>query len=69
LVFALTALGPKEAEMSRGHRLRWLYDPAKLLKGTGKLHRHVKLKSKADLETAALKSLLKAAIARREKTD
>jgi len=36
--------------------------------GTGKLHHHVKLKSKADLETAALKSLLKAAVARREKT-
>ena len=45
-----------------------LPDPAKLLEGTGKLHRHVKLKSKADLETAALKSLLKAAVARREKT-
>jgi len=36
--------------------------------GTGKLHHHVKLKSKANLETAALKSLLKAAVARREKT-
>ena len=44
-----------------------LPDPAKLLEGTGKLHRHVKLKSKADLESTALKSLLKAAIARREK--
>lgn len=44
-----------------------LPDPAKLLEGTGKLHRHVKLKTKADLERAALKSLLKAAIARREK--
>lgn len=33
---------------------------------TGKLHRHVKLKSKADLQSAALKSLLSAAIARRE---
>lgn len=30
------------------------------------LHRHVKLKSKADLQSAALKSLLSAAIARRE---
>ena len=45
-----------------------LPDPTKLLEGTGKLHRHVKLKSKVDLETAALKSLLKAAVARREKT-
>lgn len=44
-----------------------LPDPSNLLEGTGKLHRHVKLKSKADLETAPLKSLLKAAIARREK--
>ena len=44
-----------------------LPDPAKLLEGTGKLHRHVKLQSKADLQNSALKSLLKAAIARREK--
>jgi len=49
-----------------------LPDPRKLLEGTGKLHRHVKLKSKSDLARAGLKSLLKAAsaaaIARREKT-
>jgi hypothetical protein len=49
-----------------------LPDPEKLLRGTGKLHRHVKLKSKSDLESAALKSLLKAssaaATARREKS-
>lgn len=44
-----------------------LPDPAKLLEGTGKLHRHVKLNSEADLERTALKSLLKAAVARREK--
>jgi hypothetical protein len=44
-----------------------LPDPAKLLEGTGKLHRHVKLKSKSDLETVALKSLLNAAVARRRK--
>jgi hypothetical protein len=42
------------------------HDPAKLLEGTGKLRLHVKLKSKADLQSAALKSLLSAAIARRE---
>lgn len=30
------------------------------------MHRHVKPKSKADLQSAALKSLLSAAIARRE---
>jgi hypothetical protein len=34
-----------------------------ILEGTGKLHRPIKLKSKSDLENAALKSLLKAAIA------
>src|SRR5882672_3269762 len=49
-----------------------LPDPKKLLEGTGKLHRHVKLKNKSDLESAALTSLVKAAsvaaIARREKT-
>ena len=49
-----------------------LPDPEKLLEGTGKLHRHVKLKSKSDLESAALKSLLQASSAaatvRQEKT-
>ena len=45
-------------------------DPKKLLEGTGKAHRHVKLKSSVDLQNSALKSLLQAAndaaIARRE---
>jgi Domain of unknown function (DU1801) len=40
-----------------------LPDPEKILEGTGKLHRHVKLKSKSDLETVALKPLLSAASA------
>lgn len=48
-----------------------LPDPKKLLEGTGKLHRHIKLKSMSDLESAALKALLTASIAatvrRREK--
>jgi len=44
-----------------------LPDPKKLLEGTGNLHRHVKFKNKSDLETAALRALLKAALARREK--
>ncbi len=44
-----------------------LPDPKKLLEGTGKLHRHVKLKSRADLERAGLKALLKAALVRRKK--
>ncbi|HEV3040672.1 MAG TPA: DUF1801 domain-containing protein [Candidatus Angelobacter sp.] len=47
-----------------------LPDPGKLLEGTGKVHRHVKLRSQSDLKSAALKSLLKAssdaAIKRRE---
>ena len=49
-----------------------LPDPNNLLEGTGKLHRHVKIKNKSDLAAAALKSLVKAAsaaaIARREKS-
>jgi Domain of unknown function (DU1801) len=44
-----------------------LPDPKKLLEGTGKLHRHVKLKSEWDLQNAALRNLLKAALARRER--
>jgi hypothetical protein len=44
-----------------------LPDPHKLLEGTGKVHRHVKLKTRSDLKTPALKALLKAAMARREK--
>jgi Domain of unknown function (DU1801) len=47
-----------------------LPDPQELLEGTGKVHRHVKLKSNSDLQNNALKSLLQAAhdaaIARRE---
>src|SRR5690349_13917757 len=34
-----------------------LPEPKRLLEGTGKLHRHVKIKSKSDLAAAALKSL------------
>jgi hypothetical protein len=44
-----------------------LPDPKKILEGTGKLHRHVKLKSEADLENLALINLLKAALERRER--
>jgi hypothetical protein len=40
-----------------------LPDPQKLLEGAGKVHRHVKLQSKSDLDDPALKALLKAAIA------
>ena len=75
--------GPKYAEMvgmimptKAGVNLGIAYamelpDPKKLLEGTGKLHRHVKLKRMSDLESAALKALLTASIAatvrRREK--
>jgi len=73
------AYGPKYADMvcmlmptKTGVNLGIPYamelpDPAKLLDGTGKLHRHVKLKNKAHLEDPALKSLFRAAIARQEK--
>ena len=44
-----------------------LPDPQKLLQGTGKVHKHVKLKTKSDLKTPALKALLEAAMARRKK--
>ena len=46
-----------------------LPDPTKLLQGTGKLHRHVKLKSRLDLEHVALRALLKAALSRRERIE
>lgn len=45
-----------------------LPDPEKLLEGAGKVHRHVKLKQKSDLERPALKALLKAGVERWEKT-
>jgi hypothetical protein len=50
-----------------------LPDPHKILEGAGKVHRHVKLKSKLDLKNEALKTLLcaanSAAMTRRENTD
>ena len=45
-----------------------LPDPQKILEGTGKWHRHVKLKQSSDLASSALKALMHAALARREKT-
>lgn len=41
-----------------------LPDPQKLLEGSGKVHRHVKLKNESDLKTPALEALLKASLAR-----
>ncbi len=40
-----------------------LPDPSKLMEGTGKMLRHVKIKNTAEAESAALRSLLKAALA------
>jgi len=41
-----------------------LPDPHKLMEGSGKVHRHVKLKTESDLETPGLQTLLKARLAR-----
>ncbi len=46
--------------IARGARLP---DPTGLMEGTGKLHRHVKLASLADLKRPGIKLLLKAAVA------
>jgi hypothetical protein len=40
-----------------------LPDPAGLLTGTGKVHRHVKLRTPADVADPALRALLEAAVA------
>jgi hypothetical protein len=67
------ALMPTKAGITLG--IGWateLPDPQNLLQGTGKVHRHVKIKSKSDLQAPALKALLKAAhkatLVRRERT-
>jgi hypothetical protein len=43
-----------------------LPDPQKLMEGSGKVHRHVKLKTEADLENPALEAIFKAALKRWE---
>lgn len=40
-----------------------LPDPKRLMRGSGKVHRHVQLRTTADLKQPGLKSLLKAALA------
>jgi hypothetical protein len=40
-----------------------LPDPKQLMKGSGKVHRHVQLRTRADLKQPGLKPLLKAALA------
>ena len=39
-------------------------DPAGLLEGTGKVHRHVKIRSTADLDRPELRALMQAAVER-----
>jgi hypothetical protein len=39
-----------------------LHDPQKLLTGSGKIHRHVEIKSKRDISNPAIKKLLREAL-------
>jgi hypothetical protein len=41
-----------------------LPDPAGLMTGTGKVHRHVKLRALSDVDSPALRELMRAALAR-----
>ena len=53
---------PVKAGVNLGfYRATELPDPEGLLEGTGKLHRHVKLKADQDLDCPALRTLLGAA--------
>jgi hypothetical protein len=68
------ALMPTKAGITLG--IGWgteLPDPERLLEGTGKVHRHVKIKNKSDLRVPGLRTLLKAAhkatLARRGKKE
>lgn len=55
---------PTKAGVNLGfYRGAELSDPKGLLEGTGKLHRHVKLRASADLTQEALRPLFKAALA------
>ena len=44
-----------------------LPDPQALLEGTGKRNRHVKIKTEADIENPALRTLLNAAVAAKKR--
>jgi hypothetical protein len=60
----ICAIMPTKAGLTLGiARATQLPDPEGLLQGTGKVHRHVKLKSESEVKAATLKALLKAAIA------
>ena len=55
---------PLKAGVNLGfHNAVELPDPKGLLEGTGKRHRHVKLKTVADIKAPALRALLKAGVA------
>ena len=59
----ICSLMPTKAGVTLG--IAWateLADPQKLLEGTGKVHRHVKLQSKSDVNDPALRALLRAGI-------
>jgi hypothetical protein len=61
LVFTLM---PAKAWVTLGvYRGAQLPDPQGLLEGTGKVHRHVKIRTKADVESQALKKLMQDAVA------
>ena len=62
LVFTLT---PRRSYVTLGiARATELPDPTGLLEGTGKVHRHVKLRSQEDLDNPALAALIGAALER-----
>ena len=57
-------LMPTKAGVNLGfYRAVELPDPKGILEGTGKLHRHVKLKAEADLDSPAMRAMLKKALA------
>jgi hypothetical protein len=64
LVFVIMPL--KSAVNLGVYRGAELPDPGKLLEGTGKLHRHVRIQSEADLKSPALRALLEAAVTKRK---
>jgi hypothetical protein len=61
---SICVLMPTKVGVNVGfYRAVELPDPNGILQGTGKLHRHVKLKSTADVESPALRAMLRAALA------
>ncbi|MDQ6891087.1 MAG: DUF1801 domain-containing protein [Acidobacteriota bacterium] len=64
LVFVIT---PKQTSVNLGFvRAVDLSDPAGLLEGTGKLHRHVKLRSIAEVDSQELRTLVQDAMKMRK---